>query len=79
MEENIKLFTLIETEDEFYGTQNQEVLDDGKSVFFVYDLTDCPEDAIIGRDLFDAYDWLKAVGYGIELASKGYTGVGFRR
>lgn len=77
MEECIKLFELVEEEDD-YGISNQEVLDDGSSVFYVYDLTECPEDASIGRDLFDAYDWLKAVEYGIKLASKGYTGVGFR-
>ena len=47
--------------------------DNFKGKFYVYNLSDCPEDAIIGRDLFDAYDFIHAVEFGINLARKGYT------
>ena len=49
--------------------------DNMKVVFDVYDLTDCPEDAIIGRALFDADDYVKALNRGIELAKAGYDRV----
>lgn len=44
--------------------------------FYVHDLSECPEDAIIGRDLFDGEDYIKAIKLGIQIASMGYTGVG---
>ena len=79
MEENIKVFKLVEEEDEYIGiTSSQEVYDVGNCVFNVWNLDECPEDAIIDRSLFSAYDWLRAVKYGIELARQGYTDVGFK-
>lgn len=80
MEESIKVFKLDAPEGYDYYYEHQEVTDPdtGKTVFSVYNLADCPEDAIIGRSLFDAHDWLDAVKYGIELARQGYTGVGFK-
>lgn len=78
MEETIKIFKLVEEEDEYNSiTSSQTVYDGDKTVFDVWNLEECPEDAIIDRSLFDAYDWLRAVKYGIELALKGYTDVGF--
>lgn len=47
--------------------------DDFKGSYSVHDLCECPEDAIIGRDLFSADDFLKAIQFGIELGYKGYT------
>lgn len=44
----------------------------GKTLFHVNNLADCPEDAIIGRCLFDANDWVRAVEYGMGLAKQGY-------
>ena len=44
-------------------------------MFSVSNLNECPEDAIISRDLFDAEDYIKAVKYGITLAQQGYTDV----
>ena len=76
MKENVKLFKLEEEPDDYgWGVCSQEVYDEGKPVFHVYNLCDCPEDAIIGRSLFDAGDWVRAVRYGIELAQQGYTGI----
>lgn len=42
-------------------------------VFSVYNLDGCPEDAVIGRDLFDEHDFIKAVKLGMKLAQEGYT------
>ena len=53
----------------------ERVHDNEKLIFDVYDLTECPEDATIGRDLFTAHDFIKAVRYGIELAKQGYDEV----
>ena len=39
----------------------------------VNNLNECPEDAIIGRDLVSAYEWLDAVRLGMELAREGVT------
>lgn len=79
MEETIKVLTLVEEEDEYNCiTSNQEVYDGDKRVFSVWNLDECPEDAIIDRSLFSAYDWLRAVKYGIKLAQQGYTNVGFK-
>lgn len=79
MEETIKVFKLDAPEDYDYYYEHQEVTDPdtGKTMFSVNNLADCPEDAIIGRSLFDAHDWLGAVKYGIWLAQQGYTNVGF--
>lgn len=57
------------------GVDFEEVFDGDKEVFSVYDLTQCPEDATISRDLFSASDYLRAVRYGIELAKQGYDEV----
>lgn len=78
MEETIKVFKLVEEEDEYNSiTSSQTVYDGDKTVFDVWNLEECPEDAIIDRSLFNAFDWLRAVKYGIELARQGYTNVGF--
>lgn len=75
-DEKVKALALVDEEDK-WGMCSQEVYDGICQLFRVYDLCDCPEDAIIGRDLFDAYQWLDAVRYGMELAKQGYTSVGF--
>lgn len=50
--------------------------EDGVSIdFSAYNLNECPEDAIIGRDLFSAYDYIRALNKGIELAKMGYDQV----
>ncbi len=43
--------------------------------FEVRDLTDCPEDARIGRDLFDADDYISALLTGFKIANAGYDGI----
>lgn len=49
--------------------------DNFKGKFQVGDLCECPEDAIIGRDLFTADDFIDAVRFGMDLAKKGYTDI----
>lgn len=46
---------------------------DPRIYYHVGNLNECPEDAIIGRDLFSAYDWLDAVRLGMQLAREGVT------
>lgn len=71
---NIAIFKL-EDESSDWGTRSQTIYMDGEEIFSAYDLSECPEDAIIGRDLFDAHDYLSAVKFGMELAARGYTKV----
>lgn len=73
-----KRFTIRNLKDIYFGEfYRQEVVDDetGKTVYSVQDLTDCPEDAVIYRDLVSAYQFLDFVRYGMELASQGYTDI----
>ncbi len=44
-------------------------------VFSAWNLNECPEDAVIGRDLFDEKDFIKAVKLGMGLAKQGYDDV----
>ena len=49
--------------------------DNFKGEFFIQNLWDCPEDACIGRDLFNVDDFLEAIRFGMDLARKGYDGI----
>lgn len=49
--------------------------DNFKGSFHVQNLWDCPEDACIGRDLFNAADFLEVVHFGMDLARKGYEDI----
>ena len=54
----------------------QEISNNEENIsYYVRNLNECPEDAIIGRDLFDVDDYVKALKLGIELAKKGYTDI----
>ena len=66
---------LITTVD-YYGFVEQEEIsskDDCRVHFHVSNLNECPEDAIIGRDLFNAYDFINTLKLGMELGQEGYT------
>lgn len=76
--EKIKYLECIVDENEYDEVEGVEVFDEGKRIFSVYNLNECPEDAIIGRDLFDDNDFIEAVRYGIELAKQGYTEVKYK-
>ena len=66
----------IESYDDYDNLRGQEISNDEEDVYFgVCNLNECPEDAIIGRDLFTADNYVEALNKGIELANKGYTRV----
>lgn len=73
MAEKVKAFDLYEIEDE-YGCCGQDVMDPDREVagYYVHDLWDCPEDAVIYRDLVSAHQWLDFINEGIQLAKMGY-------
>ncbi len=76
-EQKIKVYGLVEDDDGYGEVSYQKLYDKEEQVAFftVSNLNECPEDAIIGRDLFDALDYIKAVRRGINLAKQGYTDV----
>lgn len=43
--------------------------------YYVQNLDQYPEDAIVDRDLFSAEDYIAAVQLGMDMAAKGYTNV----
>lgn len=58
-----------------YDSHAQEVWSDVEKPcieFYVKDFCDCPEDARIGRGLFDGYDFINAIKLGFEIAKSGY-------
>lgn len=73
-EEKILKLNIEVEEDDWVGLCGESILDEKEGInFSVYNLAECPEDAIIGRGLFDAYDYVEALEKGMELARKGYT------
>lgn len=65
-----------ESKDNYEDVRGQELYNEIEKIdFSVYNLADCPEDAIIGRDLFTADDYIDALHKGMELAKKGYTDI----
>ncbi len=75
MNSNPYKFKVYEEEEDYYITYQRVENQEGKDIFVVYNLEQCPEDAIIGRELFDAWDYLEAVQLGMNLAAQGYTHV----
>ena len=58
-----------------YDHRRQKVWSDNedeKIKLRVSDLNECPEDAIIGRDLFDAEDFIRLLKLGFAIAKMGY-------
>lgn len=65
-----------ESKDDYEDVRGQELYNEIEKIdFSVYNLADCPEDAIIGRDLFTADDYIDALCKGMELTKKGYTDI----
>ena len=65
-------------EDDFGDVRGEEIEKNEENISFsVFNLDECPEDAIIGRNLFTTDDYIMALNQGIELAKKGYTGVAY--
>lgn len=77
MEKILKLDIFV-VENSYEGIYRENIHDEDNDIHFdVNNLNECPEDAIIGRDLFDSNDYIRALNKGIELANKGYTKVEF--
>lgn len=72
----VKKFRYVMIQDNYYGfCRGEEVYDGDKLLFDVYNLTDCPEDAIVGRSLFSSSNWIDAVRLGMELSRQGYDDI----
>lgn len=72
----LKVYEDTDRYDDYIRGQEVYYNEDGINIdFSAYNLNECPEDAIIGRDLFDAYDYIRALNKGIELAKMGYDSV----
>ena len=79
---NPKVLFLREEYDDDLGDgyrRSQELFEeeDGKerTIYWVNNLSDCPEDAIIDRSLFSVEEYVRAMEYGIRLAHQGYDGI----
>ena len=66
-------FKVYEEEEGYYITYQRVEDQEGKDVFVAYNLDQCPEDAIIGRELFNAGEYIEAVQLGMNLAAQGYN------
>lgn len=64
-------FELVVRKDSYGDEVSHTLLRDGKSVFRVHNLNECPEDAIIGRDLFNGADAMNLIQMGYELGKRG--------
>ncbi len=76
-----KLLTVdfVTDEDNWGCTTSEEIhgfSENGTEInYSVHDLSECPEDAIIGRDLFSGAEYLEAIELGMRLAREGYAGI----
>ncbi len=76
MEKILKLDIYYTEDIDSWGDRSQTIIDKDNDINFgVCNLTDCPEDATIDRNLFNSNDYIRALNKGIELANKGYTKV----
>ena len=69
-----KTLIVFEESSEWEGVFHQELWDPDKKscLFSVSNLWECPEDAIIGRDLFDSYNAEILIERGMKWAREGY-------
>lgn len=67
---------VIKEEERDFIIERQEIFSEEANIWFtVSNLYECPEDAIIGRDLFTAEEYIEALREGIRLAQMGYTNI----
>lgn len=68
---NVAEFKIIEHTNEWNEVEEQELFDpDGEEIFFVKNLDQEPEDAIIRRSLVAAQDIVYWIDYGVKLATE---------
>ncbi len=75
MEKELKVKVRSHEEDFYTQYQSLTCSDEPNVKYSVYNLCECPEDAIIDRDLFSADQYIATLNLGIKLAKKGYTKV----
>lgn len=73
MEDKPYTFKVYEEEEDYCIIYQRVEDQEGKDIFVAYNLDQCPEDAIIGRELFTAQQFLRAVQLGMNLAAQGYN------
>lgn len=56
--------------DSDYNTKHKLKVEDGRD-WNIYPLSECPEDAIIGRSLIDGHDLIAAMKLGYDAAKRG--------
>lgn len=72
----LKVYEEIDRYDDYIRGHEVHYDEDGVKIdFSAYNLNECPEDAIIERNLFNACDYIRALNKGIELAKMGYDQV----
>ena len=66
--------------DNYGDCRYQEITSEDENInYSVSNLDECPEDAIISRDLFSADEYIDALKLGMELARKGYDNISIER
>ncbi len=72
-----KILICFEQGPSVYEPEYQELWDPEENVhlFSIRNLTECPEDAIIGRDVFDAWDIGLMLEQGILYSKGGYDSI----
>lgn len=72
-----RLVCKYETDDDYGGDVHsaESLLDGGKEIYSISNLTECPEDATLARDLPDVETIVKLIRYGMDLAASGYSDV----
>lgn len=73
MENNKRYKVVVNQEKDDYDDICYEFIDNDMMQFYASNLDECPEDAIIGRCLFDADDFIRAVRTGMRLAQDGFV------
>lgn len=68
----MKLKVYLSDNDKWDNHQQRVTSDEPGVDFRVYDLNECPEDATIDRDLFNAHNYISALRLGMKLAMDGY-------
>lgn len=56
---------------------SQTVYNGDNEIFSAEELWDEPQEVCFGRSLFDAYQYIDALKYGMKLAQDGYTEIEF--
>lgn len=68
-------------DEDYYGHEYRHEIqniteDPDATVYFkAYDMCECPEDAMLNRDLFNGDDYIRTIELGMKLANLGYDSI----